>query len=89
MTNEKGPSIKKKQKCIELRGQRPAEEGRQSGKMPALRRDGIALSFTGLPGSNNERRPKALTISHKSGSSLGNGKTDNLAVNCSFGRIHP
>src|SRR5664279_2459190 len=28
----------------ELRGQGPAEEGRQGGKMPALRRDGGSLS---------------------------------------------
>ncbi|WP_190241859.1 hypothetical protein [Bradyrhizobium algeriense] len=49
MANEKGPNIKKKQKCKNCEGKGPAEEGRQGRKMPALQGDRRAVNAARPP----------------------------------------
>ena len=88
MANQRGPGIKKKQKCMNCEGKGLLKKGDKVVK--CQRCGGTALrQASRAAGSNNEWRPKALTISHKSDSSPAYGKTDSLAVACSFQRIHP
>ena len=49
MTAKKGPQHQEEAEVQELRGQGPAEEGRQGRQMPALRRDGLALARRAAP----------------------------------------
>jgi hypothetical protein len=54
MANEKGPNLKKKQKCKNCEGKGLLKKGRQGRQMPALRRDRgavISLSWPPLRGA--------------------------------------